>query len=635
MRGIQSQGAMQRKSYLLALVAASLTIFSGVAVSAEDEAPLLDTVEVNVPKQADRSKSVSFLNEEDFTARRFSILNDILFFGIPGVFTSRANNTGAFNPAGGFVIRGFGRSNVSVYVDGIPSQATNHFHPISSQYSPDLIDRVEVYRSPNGVADGPNSSGSLHIFTPSVPREGVEGYANVLAGSFGTQTYDGRVGTGWGSGGIYVGGQVRDTNGIRSQGVKTYNANTKITQDLSDLWSADLRLQYSEAVLESSVSTTQDPDTRRGSTCFCTSSAVLAFDRTAESNNSTLAVYVNDYRSIDVRDNNGNLLNQETIDEREYGVRSKHTWSELFAGNSLTVGFDWVRFFGSGQRVSQRTTSDLYSPYALASQSVKFIGNQETVFNAGVRGNFSSDYADEYTPEVGLVHHVDRTLALRVNASSAYQIPRFQQLQPVIGGDTNIGNDDLDPANFYTEEIGVNKTFKLFDRNAVLDVVGFLQQGDNLFELVPVGANQVQFQNSGSFDNKGVETTFDYEIAPGVKLSLAEAYLSLEANPELNAAVAEQTFDASIDYTTGPLRMVVLSRKADQVRVGGRAGGAAGQRLDDFWGANFKIAYAFSKRFAVAFDVENVTDEEYSTFRANAEQAGRGYFVSFRYDGEN
>lgn len=74
-------------------------------------------------------------------------MNDVLFFGIPGVNVARRSNLGFMGPNSGFRIRGLKRERVAVFVDGIPSQVNNHFHPLVDQYTPDMIERIEYTRT--------------------------------------------------------------------------------------------------------------------------------------------------------------------------------------------------------------------------------------------------------------------------------------------------------------------------------------------------------------------------------------------------------------------------------------------------------------------------------------------------------
>lgn len=589
-------------------------------------APLLPTYEVRVPPQAERAKAVSFLDQKDLHKRRFAILNDALFFGIPGVAISRQTTLGFFGPAGGYVIRGFGRSSESIYVDGIPSQVTNHFHPIGSQYTPDMIDRVEIDRSPTGVMDGPNAVGSIHIFTPPVPRKGVDGYVQGTLGSFNTQFVNGRAGTGWGSGGATLGGEYRRSDGFRNQGFDSWIVNGKLTQDLSKLWSSELRFSYGRAVRDQTypVGHVQGP----GQFCFCTTSAVASFDRTTEQSTSTIAVYLNDTRFVTVRDNTGAYINQQTNEEREYGLRLKQNWTDLYPGNNLTVGADAVRY--DGQK-PVKLSAHFFSPYVQDSQTLHPIKDQKTVVSAGVRGTFSPDFSTNISPEFGVIQHVDSTLALRLNVSQGFQIPRYSELAANPGRNQVAASPGLKPSSVYDEEIGLNKVFRIGSRKAVFDIDAFLQQASNVLISVPINATQTQVQNSGSFHDKGIEASFDSMLTPALSLHLAETYMVLEKNPSLNAATPRETADIGFDYQKNRWRFVWQSRYASQIYVGNDNSNPM-NRLDNYFVSSTKLAYALTPQLAISLDVENVTNAHYATFRRTFPEPGRSYYLSVRYE---
>lgn len=588
----------------------------------EEAAPLLEPVEVTVPPQAERANSVTFLGQEDLQRQRYLILNDALFFGIPGLATSRQSNLGFFGPSGGFLIRGFGRQQVSVYVDGIPSQTTNHFHPISDQYTPDMIERVEVVRSPTGVTDGPNALGSLHIFTPAVPRQGVVGYADGTVGELDTRAVNGRVGHGWESGGFWIGGQRWRTDGVRDQGVDAKTINFKVAQDLGGAWGVKLRLADTEDLIEDRAPVAVDPG--QGEFCFCSRAAVVTLDRTTMHSSSTFSLFGNSAEFITTRLDDGTRVNIETQQEDEYGVRLKHTWSELVAGNNLTIGFDATKFTLEEPELE---VGEFWSPYVLTSQEFATLGDQTTVLTAGLRVTESNDFGSDVTPKIGVVQHIDPTTAVRLNIAKGFQIPRARQFG---GGGDQLPNPDLDPAVLYSEEIGLNKTFTWRGRKGVFDIVAFLQQADEALrtEVISTSPLVTQVQNTGSFDHEGLETSVDYQLTRSLGLFVAATFLDLEATTD-RAPAPEKTFDLRFDYRRGPLRFVWQTRDASDIVVRSPSGNIP---LDDYTVSNAKLIYRVAPSWTLSANLENVTDEEFATFRPGFLHPGRTAFVGLRYE---
>lgn len=598
--------------------------------TAQSSAPLLPTYQVHVPPQADRAHAVSFVSQKDIEARRVKDLDDILFSGFPGVAYDAQSRLGEPNPASGFTIRGLGRERVSVYVDGIPSQSYNHFHPVATQYTPDMIDRIEIYRTPTGVLDGPNAVGTIHIFTPPVPRHGVDGYLETYGGSYGTGVVNGRVGTGWGSGGITIGGEYRHTDGYRSQLEDGNTINLKLTQDLSPTWTSEWRFNRTWDDYGNVNAIDQPP--RFSIAGWHLTDAAVSFDRSGEASNSTIAVYWNRTLSMTIVNAKGVRVNQTGNNEQEYGTRLKQGWDGLIAeGNHLMAGIDSAIYNGTSPRFVRNY---FVSPYLHDSQPFYWIADQKTVIDAGLRGTAAGDFGNDVSPEVGLVQHVNSTLALRLYAGKSYQIPRVEE---ELGGGVEAPNLNLQPADFWDEEIGVNKVFQLFGRKAVFDADFFLQQGSNLIVVVPFtdpnNPNiKTQAQNTGTFYHNGLEASFDYHVLSFLTLHLAETYLTLQnetaSTPSGVSATPQQTFDFGFDAEKGPFRLSMQSRYATQLY--GKPNKQA--KLPDYYVVDVKAIYRLTPHVAVWVAGQNLTNERYQTF-VGYPQPGATVFVGVRVAG--
>jgi len=578
----------------------------GVAATASaqpagiEDAPLLEPVEVTVPPQAERSKSTSFINQRDMRGQHMQNMNDVLFSMLPGVATARRSNLGFMGPGSGFIIRGLIRERVAVFVDGIPSQVNNHFHPLVDQYSPDLIERIEVIRGPSSVLHGASAAGGvIDIYTHRAARRGPAGYLSLAGGRFDTVEGQYRASYGWGSGSMLAGGTYRDTKGHRANSrFDAHTVNFKVTQDLATGWTAGLRAGGTRAEIEDPgpaanprmADGTQDP-----------TNLALTLDRKTGASNSFLALYWNENEVKTLRNRRGVATDFVRFKEAEYGARAKHGWNHAAGAN--TVGLDWVLYDDRRRNSATAPFADhaenFFSPYV---QTVAAL-DQKTTVDAGLRLSFGSQFGLDAAPEIGAVHNLYPDLALRARAGRGFRVPRVNDVHFVDA----TSNERLNPESFWNLETGVNKRF---GERAEFDAAFWWMSGDNLIRCVGEcdssrSANR-QYRNTSNFTHRGLESLLAIRVHRHLRLLFAGTAMDLGGD---TANVPQNTLDIGADFQYGKWRINLTSRYAGELYGSDNES----NKLDSYYVADLHVGYDIGYGITAYMDIDNITDDDYVT----------------------
>ena len=576
------------------LLASPVICFADEEQGGED-APLLEQIDVTVPPQAERSRSVTVVTTAELKGKHFTNLNDALFSGIPGVATSRRSETGFSGPNSGFLIRGLQGPHVPVFVDGIPIQINNHFHARVDRYSSDMIDWMEVTRGPSVLKHGASAVGGvIDIYTRN-PGKGASGYIQAAYGNYDTQEIFGDFGYGWDGGSVLFSASDRLTDGPPVEGGDfadeahdLTNLNFKFTQVINDEWSIGFRASNAVEDPEDMPFTPDKSHRRFGQdeTDF-----VVHLDRQTATSNSLIALHDNTLDNYNGSYTNGSLnpgTSRSFRKEDETGILGRHTWLRG-AGNTTTVGFNFVkysddRFTGSGEK----DESEFYSAYVQASQG---FGDSLRV-DGGVRITEGEDFDTDVSPEIGIVKTISSTLAVRARGGKAFRVPRL--------GDNDIDQmPTLDVEEFTHAELGINKRF---GAGGEIDVTAWWMGGDNLIVRNGFGASAYE-TNTGEFDHSGIEAYLTYSISQHLSMFLTATVMSLE----VTTSSPQNIYDLGLDYVRGRFRgNLVLrdaSRNANPVLAD-----------EDYTVLDGRFQFSVTDNIDLFLDIDNITDERYVTF---------------------
>lgn len=562
------------------------------------EAPLLEQIEVTVPPQSERSASVTIINKDAMEGKHGPNLNDVLFSGTPGVFTARRSELGFSGPNSGFFIRGLNGPRVAVFIDGIPTQVNNHFHPRVDQYSSDLIHRLEITRGPSVIKHGPSAVGGvIDIFTRN-PGKGASGFIQGAGGEEDSHELLGDLGFGWSSGSVLFSGTDRKTDGqALGEGHDELNRNFKLSQQLNDTWTLGFRAANTREFAHDARSS--DPTEVIFKFTQDLTTYVASLDRKTENSSSLIAFHYNDLEtgSFRVSGAAGRFRDRDRI-EQEQGFLAKHTWLRG-GGNTVTLGFNSVEFSDENPKGSSEDDESYFSPYIHASQAIT-----DTVrVDGGLRFTDSSQFDTDVSPEVGIVKKLNDSLALRARAGQTFRVPRVNEV---------VNNDNLDVEEFDHAEIGVNKIFHIAN-NIEFDAVVWWMDGDNLI---------VNDFNTGDFTHTGIETYLNIPVTNQLEVFFASTFMDLEEASN----TPERTFDAGVDFRHGRWRGTL---------TGHQSWSNANEDLDDYFVADARVTYKFANDLEFFVDVDNINNKRFSTFQGRfggpVENIRRTVFVGSRY----
>ncbi len=575
----------------------------------EGEQPELPKIEfeVEVEAQADRSESTTVLTQHSLKGEYAQNLNDFLLIGIPGVSTSRRTNFGFSGPGAGFTIRGLTNPHVLVAVDGVPSQVNNHFHARTDQYSPDLIDRLEIIRGPNTVQYGPSAVGGvINIFTRT-PSKGFTGFVQAEAGQLNTREELGDIGYGWDGGSALFSFTDRESDASEELGEHfiEQNINLKFRQKVAENWNAGFRFNWTHEPASDQFGS--DPNQVFFRFTQDINTYVISFDRKTNASNSLFAVHLNRLDTGSFRETRApGVFNAVENQENENGFLAKHTWT--FGDiNNLTAGVNVVQYTAETPKGSTKRDEVYGSPYVHVTRAL----GANTTLNGGIRFTGSSQFGSDVSPEIGVIHRFDPTLSIRARGGHAFRVPRLGEVfAPII-------NEDLEPEDFYHAEVGFNK---LFASRVAVDVAGWYMAGDNLIQRIGSGPS-TQNINVGEFDHRGLEASLNIQVVDQVRLFFGGAVLSVEQGGN----VPEKTFDIGADVQPGKFRVTVGMRYAAD---------NTNPVLDDYFVGDARFAYEIVNGLTAMLDIINFTDEEYATttgFAGPIQQIPRTFLGGVRF----
>ncbi len=466
---------------------------------------------------------------------------------VPGFFVTERNVLGfgvATGGSGAITMRGIGsqpNSSVLVLIVGHPQYQGIFGHPLPDAYVATDVEKVEVIRGPASILYGSNAmSGVINLITKKQKDEGLKLNLGASYGLFNTQKYHGTAGFRRDKWSAFASVNHNRTNGTRENtDFRISNGYLKTGYNFNKNFSAEADVSLAQINANDNGSIYKPApfniDILRGK-------ASVSIDNKFENAEGSVKFYHNFGKHIlsdgfESTDRNSGIMLYETI--------------KIWNGNSLTIGSDLKQYGGKanrGKAANQLKTVNELALYAYTRQQIL----HRLTLNAGLRYENNSVYRSELIPMIGLSYIQNETTSFKSSVSKGFRSPTIMEMF------LYAPNPDLKPERMLNYEISWLQT--LINNKLQFELTAFWVKGENLIQIVPPLVTMRQ--NSGTFNNKGIEFSAKYMILNS--LMLHGNYSFIDAEKAILAAPKHQA-NLSVNFSQGIFNIKVASQFVDKL----------------------------------------------------------------------
>lgn len=542
------------------------SVFVWAANGAVKDSVALEEVVVTGSKVIRSARNIPFtlsvVNQQNISNSSYSNIMPILSQYVPGLFVTERGIVGygvGAGSGGAITIRGVGsaagkdgdpltNTQILFLIDGHPQFMGLMGHHLADSYLAENIERVEVIRGPASVLYGSNAMGGVvNLITKKRQQEGYFGSFDVSYGSFNTQRYAANSMMKSGKWSSMISLEHEQTDGARTNSQYHNNSGyAKIGYALSDHFnlSGDFNLTKYKAYDPDTVGAPVNPakwaDVTRGVTS-------LSLENRFQHSSGSLVLFWNfgNHRIYDgyhSRDHCSGLNLYQSFD--------------LFRGN-IIAGVDYENYGGFAENNSLNpflqnlmgfpTRKAIHETAGYTSLQQDFFGRYLSV-NAGIRYSENSVYGGEWIPQSGISVRPSQYTVLKASVSKGFRSPTVKELYMFPPH-----NENLQPEKMMNYEVTWQQVW--LQGRLSTELTAFIAKGTNLIRQVAM-----QYLNTGSFQNRGVEVMVDYKISERLRLMANGSYLHM--NVPVLAAPKYQIF-GSLQYE--PVRNVTTTLSVQHI----------------------------------------------------------------------
>jgi len=500
--------------------------------------------------------TVTIIGRDQLTAEHQMSVLPTVMREVPGLFvTSRSMmgygvSTGA---AGGINLRGItgGAGQLMVLIDGHPQYNGVYGHPISDSYQTLMAERVEVLRGPASVLYGSNAMGGvLNIVTRQAKQDGVNTNVQLSAGSYGTVQAEATNQVRSGKFSSTVSAQYGRTDNHRPRmGFEQYGGYLKLGYDINAHWNAyiDANLTHFNASYPGSTAKPMyeaDQWITRGVVS-------AAIENHYGKTSGALSVYSN-FGRHKIDDGTTDPAKPTARYFRSKDALTGISWyqsAQLFEGNRLTVGVDYMHIYGNAYYTSKATGDIMDTPNKQSGKSYRneiagYVDFRQDLLSwltidLGARVDHHNITGTEFVPQGGIVVRPIETGEIKAMASKGFRNPTMREmyLYPP-------SNTDLEPERLWNYELSWKHRLS---NDLTYGANLYYLKGDNMIQTVQVNGKPRNV-NTGEIENWGLELEAAYNIDSHWTLKANGAYLHMKNNI---VAAPEQTGYSGVNYHCG------------------------------------------------------------------------------------
>ena len=556
--------------------------------------------------------TVSVIGREVLTAEHQPSVLPTVMREVPGLFiTSRAMmgygvSGGA---AGGINLRGItgGAGQLMVLIDGHPQYQGIYGHPISDSYQTMMAERVEVLRGPASVLYGSNAMGGVVNIVTRRPAGHCGTSTNITlgVGSYGTVQTEASNQVRSGRFSSSVAAQYNRTDNHRPRmGFEQYGGYVKLGYDINDHWNAyvDANITRFNASYPG-AETSPLYDAEQWITRGVVSAAI---ENHYGKTSGALSVYSN-FGRHKIDDGTADPTKPTARYFRSKDVLTGVSWfqsAQLFEGNRLTVGVDYMHIYGNAYYTSKATGDVMDTPNKQSGKSYRneiagYVDFRQDLIDwltvdVGARVDHHSVTGTEFVPQAGVVVRPIETGEVKAMVSKGFRNPTMREmyLYPP-------SNTDLKPERIWNYELSWRHRLSNVTYGANL----FYLKGDNMIQTMQVDGKPRNV-NTGKIENSGVEFEFKYNIDPHFTLSYNSSSLHM-TNKVIGAPTSSNYF--GVDYRNSKwYASLGLQYVVDLYTAVGDT-----ERKEDFCLVNASVTYDAARNISLWARGENLLAQKY------------------------
>lgn len=567
--------------------------------------------------------TISVVTDKELEESDETSLLPVLSEQVPGLFVTERGIAG-FGVAGGSAgqinMRGLGgspTSQVLVLLDGHPQFMGMMGHPLPDAYATSQAERVEIIRGPASILYGSYAMGGvINIITKKSQKEGLRLNSKAAYGSHNTQKFMQSGGYKKGDLSIFSSLNYDKTDGHRdSSDFNQVNGYLKIDYDINENFK--LTADYNLSQFES-----QDPGIKTKETETVTAGERIDILRgkssvSIENNYDQFDGAIKGYFNFGEHNISGGW---NSVDEM-YGLMIYEAM-RLFEGNSITIGYDYMKYGGKGSPIvtvlRDETGQIIPGPgpqFQLSSFNDRWINMenqagytfiQQTLMNrltlsAGIRYDISNTYGNEWIPQGGFSYRALESTVIKGSVAKGYRPPSLRELflfPPA--------NETLKPERMMNYELGWHQ--KWLNGRLNTEITGYVSDGENRIVMVPAAAPPPpQYKNTGTFYNTGIELASRYHLSKNLNFHMNYSYIDMK---EPLIATPEQNLFISGNYSWKDFSFKL---KIAHIRnLYGEKSGKIEIIENQYSNLGARIKYQIDSKLDVFISGDNLLDEKYA-----------------------